>query len=262
MRNPYKPTRNLFFVFLFFSFLPTFSFGETLNKNEIYQNLRSDCPEAETLMTGHCYKALIRKAFIDFLVYEGTFTKEDIYYKFAVKFSPDLILDPAIQKKVVERIRQEALIPKPHLVMESWNYNLGDVAKASGRIIGQFTIKNKGDGILIIHGLRTSVDFISVALESDGTMSPSFGLTGSPLGWQQTLRPQSEGKIHILLDLQGYRVPLGPFIQNFWIMSNDPYHAKGSATVEGNVIMGKAEPQEQKRETASEILRNYRSGRR
>ncbi|MDP3143010.1 MAG: DUF1573 domain-containing protein [Candidatus Omnitrophota bacterium] len=160
------------------------------------------------------------KAYIEALLEMGV-GKEDVFYKVAKKFSPNLILDDKIKSQVEQKLVQESGGKMPQAVLEAATFNLGTVSKKQGTIGKVFKLFNRGNDILVAKNLKTSCPCVTAALKMGKTKSPYFGTTGAPADWQVQVNPGKSAEIEAVIDLNHRTVSVGKLIREVYINTND-----------------------------------------
>jgi len=210
-------------------------------KTEIYQNVTGGCAQRKPLSEEQCYEAQIRKAYIDVLIGK-TLSQDDIYYKFARRYSANSILNDEIRKIVKQRSAKESKMPKPRIVFESLNYHLGSVSRTPppiprrkftwkdrkshiaetprprAQVAGKITIWNKGKASLVI-----------------GELTPSHGCISATFNGPTDLAPGQSTTLNLLVDLEHPLVDLGPLHETLAITSNDPENPTVMLTIDADV---------------------------
>jgi hypothetical protein len=114
---------------------------------------------------------------------------------------------------------------KPELLITPRVRDLGTVSVSGGTISTLFTIKNVGDGELVIRDMETSCMCTEAALIMDGEEGPKFGMRGHgarPVGWSARLAPGEQATLKVYYDPTIHPGLRGPVTRVVRIYSNDP----------------------------------------
>lgn len=130
---------------------------------------------------------------------------------------------------------------KSKLVLETNNFDFGDVSMASGKVTKKIAIKNEGNADLVVSKLVTSCMCTTVSLEVDGKKSAAYGMAGhgGPTGFlNETIAPGQSGWLELVFDPNAHGPDaVGPIKRVVTITSNNGGE-KGSVdtiSFEGNV---------------------------
>jgi len=185
---------------------------------------KCDCPAAKEM-----------KAYIDALLEVGV-AKEDIFYKVAKKFSPQVILDERIKAEAEQRLIKEIGDKRSQIISEPAALNFGKVSKKQAKVNKAFKLYNKGNVDLVITNIRVSCGCVTVSLRVDKNKSPFYGVAGANPGWQAVIEPGKFGELEVALDLNHSSMGMGKQIRNVFVSNNDPLNPEASLKVEIEVI--------------------------
>lgn len=129
------------------------------------------------------------------------------------------------------------------MVLETNNFDFGDVSMANGKVTKIINIKNEGDADLEISKLVTSCMCTTAALEVDGKKSPAFGMANGHGGasgpLNMSIPPGKSGVLELIFDPNAHGPDaVGPIKRTITLTSNNGGD-KGSQNIisfEGNVI--------------------------
>ncbi|MDP4007622.1 MAG: DUF1573 domain-containing protein [Candidatus Peregrinibacteria bacterium] len=86
-------------------------------------------------------------------------------------------------------------------MMDTMDYDWGDVNIAGGYATHDFMMKNDSDVDLYLKGAATSCMCTTAEIElPDGTTSPKFGMHNNPMDWVYAVKPGEEFTIHTVFD--------------------------------------------------------------
>lgn len=210
-----------------------FAQNTTTLKSEIYSKLKC-CACKVSFDKCVCPEAGEMKAYIDALIDSGI-PKEEIFYKFAKKYSLNAILDEQIRGNVERRLIKEAGKKRPQIILDSTSFDFGVVSKKQGKISKIFILTNRGSSELIIKNIKTSCPCATVSLRVAKNKSPYFGTEGSPKDWQAEIKPQETGELELMVDLASSHVKPGKLIRDASVISNDPVYPETIVRVEAEV---------------------------
>lgn len=222
-------------IFAVLSFLSSIVYAENIKdiNNEIYSKLR-DRRCNMPLSQCNCPDAREMKAYIEALI-EMDINKEDIFYKVAKKFSPNLILDKQIREAVEKRIIEESKGKRPQAALEPTSFDFGKVSKKLGKIHKIFKLHNKGNDVLIIRNLKASCPCVTISIKVGNNKSPYFDTSGAPAGWQVQIKPGKSAEIEAVIDLQHSTVNVGKLIREIYINTNELLNPEITLRVEAEV---------------------------
>lgn len=110
----------------------------------------------------------------------------------------------------------------PKMKIDSIRYNFGTISMTDGLARHNFSIKNEGDGNLIISGIQTSCMCTTAVLKVDGKNSPTFGMHSNALLWSQELKPNQEATLEIIFDPNAHGPDAtGPITRTVTMLSNN-----------------------------------------
>ncbi|MDP2924522.1 MAG: DUF1573 domain-containing protein [Candidatus Omnitrophota bacterium] len=174
------------------------------------------------------------KGYIEALLDAGI-NKDEIFYKFAKKFSLNTITDEKIKQDIEKRLIQEAGQNRPQIILDSFFYNFGNLSKKQGKISKIFKLSNKGNASLIIKSLKTSCPCAFVSLKVNKNKSPYFGTEGTPHNWQVELKAGQSAELELMLDPASSHIKVGKIVRAATITSNDPLYPEQMVRVEADV---------------------------
>lgn len=209
---------------------PTASLSTEREKSEIYSGLKC-CTCRESFDKCDCEEAKEIKAYVDSL-WENGISKEEIFYKAAKKFSLNTILDPRARANAEKRLIKDAGKKRPQINAEPSYFDFGKVSKKQGTARKTFRLQNQGNSTLVINNVRVSCGCISASLKTEKNKSPYFGVSGAPLGWQESIAPENFAELEVVLDLNDESMGTGKQIRDVFVSSNDPLYPQIAVRVE------------------------------
>jgi hypothetical protein len=110
------------------------------------------------------------------------------------------------------------------LVITPPRRDLGEVSVSGGTITTLFTVRNAGDGVLLIRDMETSCMCTEAALIVDGVEGPKLGMRGhGPRpAWSAELAPGQEAKLKVYYDPTVHAELRGPLTRVVRIHTNEP----------------------------------------
>jgi hypothetical protein len=222
------------FSLIFFSQV-VFAQNVDTQKSDIYSKLIDYRCTGMSLDKCDCPAAKEMKAYIDALLEVGV-AKEDIFYKVAKKFSPQVILDKQIKSEVEQRLIKEIGDKRAQIIFEPASLNFGKVSKKQSKVSKTFKLYNKGNVGLMLSNVRVSCPCVSASLKVGKNKSPYFGVAGAGSGWQAVIEPGKFGELEVALDLNHFSMGMGKQIRNVFVSNNDPLNPEASLKVEIEII--------------------------
>jgi hypothetical protein len=113
----------------------------------------------------------------------------------------------------------------PRVQIQPYSRDLGEVSVRGGTVTALFTVKNVGDGELVIRDMETSCMCTEAALIVGGVEGPKFGMRGHgarPVGWSARLAPGEEATLKVYYDPTVHRTLRGPITRVVRVYTNDP----------------------------------------
>ena len=112
----------------------------------------------------------------------------------------------------------------PEIVVTPMVRDLGEVSVSGGTVTTLFTVKNVGDGKLVITDMETSCMCTEAALIVDGVEGPKLGMRGHGVRpvWSAELAPGQEAPLKVYYDPTIHDGLRGPVTRVVRIHTNDP----------------------------------------
>ena len=113
----------------------------------------------------------------------------------------------------------------PRIQIQPHSRDLGEVSVRGGVVTTLFTVKNTGDGELVIRDMETSCMCTEAALIVDGREGPKFGMRGHgarPVGWSARIAPGEEATLKVYYDPTVHSELRGPVTRVVRVYTNDP----------------------------------------
>ena len=223
------------FVFLVFFSQVVFAQNVDAQKSDIYSKLRDYRCTEMSLDKCDCPAAKEMRAYIDALLEVGV-AKEEIFYKVAKKFSPQVILDGQIKTEVEQRLIKDTGGKRAQIIFDPVSLDFGKVSKKQSKVSKIFKLYNKGNSDLVITNIRVSCGCVTVSLKTGKNKSLYFGVAGAGPGWQTVIEPGKSGELDVAMDLNHSSMGMGKQIRNVFVSNNDPLNPEASLKAEIEVI--------------------------
>lgn len=233
--NKNKETKRIGFFFILTILFFRIALAQNVDalRQDIYSKLK--CCKCEiSFEKCDCKDAAAMKVYIGALLDAGL-PKEEIFYKVAKKYSPDVIIDSRMKKDIENRLKKDAGDSRPEISVGQDSYKFGSVSKKRGKINRIFKIYNKGTSNLIVSNIRTSCGCISASLSAAGNKSPYFSVSGVTPGWQMIIVPGKFAELDVVLDLKDSSMGQGKQKRDVFVTSNDPLRSNITLRVEVDV---------------------------
>jgi cytochrome c-type biogenesis protein CcmH/NrfF len=193
---------------------------------EMYKKFQCSCC-GESIDANCCGMAKQRMEHVDQLMLGGL-NENEVTVKMVKKFGFDILMDPSEEDKIKEFIQEQAPDNPPKIIIEPTTKNLGLVKQSEGKVSTFFTLKNLGDGDLVIENMDTSCMCTSVRIIYNGNEGPIFGMSmhgTNPENYKLTIAPGDSAQLEVLYDPLAHGIQKkseARIIREVTIVSNDP----------------------------------------
>ncbi|MEW6102018.1 MAG: DUF1573 domain-containing protein [Candidatus Omnitrophota bacterium] len=214
--------------------IPVFAQGTEALRQELYSKIKCKRCINMTIDKCQCPDAKEMRGYIDGLL-EAELSRDEIFYKVAKKYSPNMITDVKIREAAEKRLLKEIGNKRPQIVIEPATFNFKEAYKKQGIVKKEFKIYNKGNEKLIITNIKASCVCASASLTIGKTKSPDFGTKGAGGGWQAIIKSGESGVLEVNLDLAHASIRPGKLTRTIHVTSSDPLNPEITVSVEAEV---------------------------
>lgn len=125
----------------------------------------------------------------------------------------------------------------PQVEVSPEEYDAGTISMANGLVKYTYEINNTGEGDLKIDGIWTSCHCTTAILKVGEKTSPTFGMSGNPKRWSQTITPGQKGYLEVIFDPAFHGSEGKGFAARaVYLSTNDPAHKKAEVRLIANVV--------------------------
>jgi hypothetical protein len=124
---------------------------------------------------------------------------------------------------------------QPRIQVSPGSFDFGDIPPEVA--VTTFTVKNVGEGELVLLSIATSCMCTSAVFRFRGRESPIFGAHGNPEGWSERLMPGESGQLEVRYD-PNVHPDSGQVMRVVYVRSNDPVTPEVQLTITANVVRG------------------------
>jgi hypothetical protein len=182
-----------------------------------------------------CGMAGERRGFVTGLV-SADKSKLDIYLAYADQYGLDSFASQQAKGDIREYKLANAPAERPQMVIEPQRIDLGKVSAKQGKVEVGMTIKNDGEGDLVIDSLSTSCGCTMASVVTDGQQGPLFGAGTPSRGWSTTILPGETAELKIYYDPSFHEEARGPMVREIYVSSNDPVDPVVKARIDLNQV--------------------------
>ncbi|MBI3659634.1 DUF1573 domain-containing protein [Candidatus Acetothermia bacterium] len=129
----------------------------------------------------------------------------------------------------------------PVLSITPETQDLGTIDSSKGLVTTYYTVKNSGNGDLVINEMETSCMCTKASLVVNDQEGPSFGMRahgGLPKGWSARLKPGESAQLKVTYDPNAHGHYVGSVERMITVYSNDPKQPVKQVRFTGDQIGG------------------------
>lgn len=210
-----------------------------VSTQEIYPLFICPCC-GKTIDVGCCGMAKERKLYVDGLT-QGQLSREEVIMAYIKKYGLDSFKDKSLQQEFKQKLIQDAPAIRPVITISPDSYDMGDVSQKQGTASTFFSIKNEGQGDLVINKIETSCGCTSASIVYGGQEGPIFSMPGHGENekikdWQVAVPSGGEAQLKVYYDPNMHKKFRGSAIREIYVFSNDPIDFEKKVKIELNQV--------------------------
>jgi hypothetical protein len=212
---------------------------EPVRAAEIYPEFVCSCCGRPLDPSKICCGDMKRKIdYIDHQV-EAGFSKDEIMMAATKEFGINSLAKEETKQEIKSMLLASAPADAPKIVFAQTSYDFGEVSQADGVVFTLFTIKNAGEGDLVIDKLSTSCGCTMASIVYNGVEGPTFTMPGhgkeNPKNWSVSITPGDTAQVKVYFDPNVHgkqKEPSLDITRTVSVFSNDPVEFEKQIRIE------------------------------